>query len=140
MEQQKILVAVDGSEYSDKVVARAIEYARIHNNQVVLVYCHKRFPTIRGEPYRSQRIAEILQEAEALVAPYLKRFQEGDVACDIRLMEEPAGAVIPNIAAIEKCDLIIMGSRGLSNLEGLIIGSVTHRVLHLAGCGVLVVK
>jgi nucleotide-binding universal stress UspA family protein len=55
-------------------------------------------------------------------------------------MEEPAGAVIPDIAKIQKCDLIIIGSRGLTNLEGLFLGSVTNRVLHTTPCSVLVVK
>ncbi len=106
----------------------------------MLVYCHKKFPTVRGEPYLSEGIASILQDAEKLVEPYLQCLEKAGVPFEERLMEEPAGATITNVATIEKCELIIMGSRGLSNLEGLIIGSVTHRVLHLASCSVLVVK
>ncbi len=140
MERKKFLVAIDGSEYSDRVMAKAIEYANTLDAEVVLVYCHRKFPTIRGEPHRSKGIATILQDAEKLVEPYLERLREEGVSFEERLMEEPAGAMITNVAKIEKCDLIIMGSRGLSNLEGLIIGSVTHRVLHLATCSVLVVK
>ncbi len=140
MERKKILVAVDGSDYSDKVLEKAVEYSQILDAEVVLVYCHKKFPAILGEPHRSKGIATILQDAENLVEPYLQRMREAGVDFEERLMEEPAGAMIPNVATIEKCELIIMGSRGLSNLEGLIIGSVTHRVLHLATCSVLVVK
>ncbi|MCP4755050.1 MAG: universal stress protein [Proteobacteria bacterium] len=55
-----------------------------------------------------------------------------------RILEEPAGSVIPNVAEIEKSSMIVMGSRGLTDLEGLFLGSVTHRVLHLAPCPVLV--
>ncbi len=140
MKRKKILVAVDGSGYSDKVLGKGIEYSQILDAEVVLVYCHKKFPAILGEPHRSKGIATILQDAEKLVEPYLQRMREAGVDFEERLMEEPAGAMIPNVAKIEKCELIIMGSRGLSNLEGLIIGSVTHRVLHLATCSVLVVK
>ncbi len=140
METKKILIAIDGSEYSTKVVDTAIDYVKMLSAEAVLVYCHKKFPSIRGEPHRSKGIATILQEAENLIAPHLKRLQEAGVQIEERLMEEPAGAMITNVAKIEKCDLIIMGSRGLSNLEGLIIGSVTHKVLNLAGCSVLVVK
>ncbi len=140
MERKKILIAIDGSEYSNKVIDQAIEYVKFLDAEAVLVYCHKKFPSVRGEPHRSKGIATILQDAEILVEPHLKRLKEAGVSVEERLMEEPAGAMITNVAEIEKCDLIIMGSRGLSNLEGLIIGSVTHKVLNLATCSVLVVK
>lgn len=55
-------------------------------------------------------------------------------------MEEPAGAVVSNIARIEKCDLIVMAYRGHTNLANLIVGSVTNRVLQTASCSVLVVR
>lgn len=46
---------------------------------------------------------------------------------------------IAHIADRVGADLIIAGSRGLSTIGGLILGSVTHRLLHIARCPVLVV-
>jgi nucleotide-binding universal stress UspA family protein len=40
----------------------------------------------------------------------------------------------------ERVDLIVMGSRGLGDLEGLLIGSMSHKVSHLADCTVVTVK
>jgi nucleotide-binding universal stress UspA family protein len=140
MTEKKILVAVDGSEHSDKVIETAIKYARLLSAKVVLVHCHKKFPTILGEPLRNEAIVTTLRKAETLIAPFTIRLREAEVDVEERLMEEPAGAVIPDIARIEKCELIIVGSRGLTNLEGLFLGSVTNRVLHTTPCSVLVVK
>jgi nucleotide-binding universal stress UspA family protein len=140
MTEKKILVAVDGSEHSDKVIETAIKYARLLSAKVVLVHCHKKFPTILGEPLRNEAIVTTLRNAETLIAPFTIRLREAEVDVEERLMEEPAGAVIPDIARIEKCELIIVGSRGLTNLEGLFLGSVTNRVLHTTPCSVLVVK
>jgi nucleotide-binding universal stress UspA family protein len=140
MNEKKILVAVDGSEHSGKVIETAIQYARLLSAKVVLVHCHKKFPTILGEPLRNEAIVTTLRKAEELIAPFTKRLREAEVDVEERLMEDPAGAVIPDIARIEKCDLIIVGSRGLTNLEGLFLGSVTNRVLHTTPCSVLVVK
>lgn len=140
MNQKKILVAVDGSDYSNKVIETGIEYAKVLNAQLILVHCHKKFPTLLGEPMRNDAIYHILHNAENLIAPYRKRLSEAGIDFEERLMEKPAKAVIPDIARIEQCSLIVMGSRGLTNLEGLVIGSVTTRVLHSAPCSVLVVK
>ena len=107
---------------------------------MILVYCHKKFPTLLGEPLRNDAIFTILQAAEQLIAPFTKRLRDAGVDFEERLMEEPAGAVIPNIAKIENCALIVMGCRGRTNLEGLLLGSVTNRVLHTTPCSVLVVK
>ncbi|RKX92087.1 MAG: universal stress protein, partial [Spirochaetes bacterium] len=45
------------------------------------------------------------------------------------MLEEPSGKAIVEAAKIEKIDLIIMGTKGKTDLEGLIMGSTTHRVL-----------
>jgi nucleotide-binding universal stress UspA family protein len=140
MERKKILVAIDGSDHSQAVVDKAIEFAKSLPAEVLLVYCHARFPVLLGEPYRDKQIADILAESEKLIRPYLKRLQREDIAVEDRLMEEPAGKMITEIAEIEKCDLIVMGSRGLSNLASMIVGSVTHRVLQTAPCPVLVIR
>ncbi len=140
MTQKKIVVAVDGSKHSDKVIDTAIDYARLLEAKVILVHCHKKFPTILGEPHRNDMVVATLRKAEKLIAPFTKRLRDAQVDVEERLMEEPAGAVIPDIARIEKCDLVIVGSRGLTTLEGLFLGSVANRVLHTSPCSVLVVK
>jgi len=140
MKRDRILVAVDGSIHSDRVVDVAIQYAQQFGSRLVLVHCHRRFPTVLGEPYREKEIAGIIREAEELVKPYQNRFAGEGIEVETRLLEGPAGAAISSAAEIEKCDLIIMGSRGLSNIASLIVGSVTTRVLQTASCSVLVVR
>ncbi len=140
MNRDKILVAIDGSDHSELIVDKAIDYAKQYNAAILLVYCHRRFPTILGQPYRDEEISSIMSESEKLIAPFLQRIKDAGLTVEERLMEEPAGAAISEIARIEKCELILMGSRGLTNLEGLFVGSVTNRVLQTAPCSVLVVR
>jgi nucleotide-binding universal stress UspA family protein len=52
---------------------------------------------------------------------------------------DPAERII-EIAERENADLIVMGSRGLSDLEGLLLGSTSHKVSHLAPCTCVVVR
>jgi nucleotide-binding universal stress UspA family protein len=140
MGQKKILQAIDGSPHSSVVLERAIEYAKVFEAEIILVHCHEKFPINLGEPYRDSRIALILRESEQVIAPFVRRLRSENIAVEDRLMEEPAGKMISEVAKIEKCDLIIIGSRGYSNLTNLIVGSVTTRVLQTAPCPVLVVR
>ena len=140
MKEKMILVAVDNSDYSRKALEKAIELSKLMDTKILLVHCHRRFPTILGEPYLQNAITAIIDEADKVVEPYRKILRESGREFSERLLEGPVGNVIPDVARREKCEMIIMGSRGLSDFEGLFIGSVTHRVLHLASCPVLVVR
>lgn len=140
MKNKKIVVAIDGSDHSERVVDTAIHYAKLLKAGVILVHCHRKFPTLLAEPHKSEVIAHTIKNAEKLIEPFSRRFQDEQVDIEERLLEEPAGSMICEIARIQHCELIIMGSRGLTSLEGFFVGSVTNRVLHTTPCSVLVVK
>lgn len=140
MRQQKILTAIDGSEYSQLIVNKAVEQAILLDGRIILVHCHRRFSAIESHAYLEEEMARIINQAEKMVSPFLQQIKKAKIPVESRIMEEPAGAVISDIARIEQCDLIVLGSRGLTNLASLIVGSVTNRVLQTAPCSVLVVR
>ncbi len=140
MGRKKILLAIDGSEHSHMVLDKGIEFAKLLDAEIVFVYCHKKFPEILGQPYRDKEISHILMDTETVVRPFLQRLEKEKIPVEERFMEEPAGKAIATVAEVEKCEMIIMGSRGLSNLAHLVVGSVTNRVLQTAHCSVLVVR
>ena len=137
---KKILLPVDGSDHSMKAANYAVELARMSGAEIFLTHCHKPFPAILGEPYYQQAVNKIMKESDKLLEPFRKLFDEKGVAYVERIMEGPPRDAVPNVARHEKCDLIIIGSRGLSDLEGLFLGSVTHRVLRSAPCPVMVIR
>jgi len=140
MAKHQILTAVDGSDHSTKVMDTTIEFARLLDAEVLLVYCHEKFPSIVvQQPHRYEAIAGILAQGKKLLEPFLQRLRDAGIAVEDRLMVEPAGKAISEVAKAENCKMIIMGSRGLSNLSHLFVGSVTNRVLQTAPCPVLVV-
>jgi nucleotide-binding universal stress UspA family protein len=140
MRQQKILTAIDGSEYSQLIVNKAVEQAILLGAKIILVHCHRRFSAIESHAYLEEEMARIINQAEKMVSPFIQQIKKAKIPVESRIMEEPAGAVISDIARIEQCDLIVLGSRGLTNLASLIVGSVTNRVLQTAPCSVLVVR
>ena len=140
MKLKKILVPVDGSEHSRRAAAYAAEMAKISDAEVMLMHCHKSFPAVLGEPYLQNAINKIMKNAEALLEPFRKILSEADIVYNERILESPAAKAICDTAQIEKTDMIVMGSRGRNDLEGLLLGSCTHRVLKTAPCPVLVIR
>ena len=140
MKLRKILVPVDGSDYSMRAAAYAAEIAKIVDGQVMLMHCHKSFPVVLGEPYFQNAINKIMKQAEELLEPFRKILQDAGADYSERILEGPPAKTICQAAEIEKADMIVMGSRGRNDLEGLLLGSCTHRVLKTAPCPVLVIR
>ncbi len=88
-----------------------------------------------------QRMLEYL--ADKIVRASIERLREHEVSYDhIRVVFKngnPAKRIIET-AQDEKSDLIVMGSRGLSDFVGAFGGSVSHRVAHGADCSMITVK
>jgi nucleotide-binding universal stress UspA family protein len=140
MELKKIMNPVDGSEHARRATVYACDLARLVNAEIVLLYCHRKFPTIVAEPNFQETVNQIIKESENLIAPFVEIIQDHGVKFETRILEGSAGRMIPEAARIEKIDLIVMGSRGCSDLGGLLLGSVAHKVLQKGSCPVLVVK
>ena len=140
MQINKIMVPVDGSEHATKAAGYATDMARLMDSEILLIHCHKPFPAILGEPYFQRAIDKILKKSSELLDPYKKIVRDAGVTFIDRILEGPAAEAICEVAKIEKIDLIVMGCRGRNDLEGLLLGSCTHRVLKTAPCPVLVIR
>ena len=136
----QILLPVDGSEHANRATGYAIDLARVLSGRILLLTCHRPFPKVIGEPYLQSVITRTLEDAGNQLQPYREQLREAGLPFEERIMEGPAGNAIVQVAAIEKCGLIIMGTRGRSDLQGLLLGSVTHRVLQTAPCPVMVIR
>jgi len=140
METPNLLVPVDGSPTSRKAAKYAVTMARRIDAGVLVLHCHKSFPALLGEPYYQQAIDTILDSARKLVAEYKALFAAAEIQCEALCMEGSPGPKICELARLEKSEMVVMGSRGRTDLQGLLLGSVAHQVLHSAPCPVLVVR
>ena len=140
MEIKRIMVPVDDSGYSLRALKYSIQFAQKMHCNILLLHCHKEFPSVLGEPYLQTVIEKILKESNDVLEPYRKVLKDNNAEFEELVLEGPAGRAIVETAEIEKIDLIIMGSKGKTDLEGLIMGSTAHRVLHMSSCPVLIVR
>jgi nucleotide-binding universal stress UspA family protein len=140
MKIEKILVPVDGSDHSMRAAGYAADLAGVLKSELLLIYCHKPFPLLLGEPYFQAAHNRIMKKAHALLDPFRTLFRDRGIDFEERILEGPPGASICRVAGIRNIDMVVMGSRGCTDFEGLLLGSITHRVLHAAPCPVLVVR
>lgn len=134
-----IVWANDGSEPAEKALPLVRELAKEGGATVTIVHVVERVEGIGavGVPHRAderQVQAHLRGLASELSAEGVQASLEikGDVGT------RPAHAVA-DVARSAGADLIVMGTRGHSPIGGLLLGSVTHRLLHIAPCPVLVV-
>jgi len=66
--------------------------------------------------------------------------QQGVESVEISIGTGDPADVILHVAKASEADLIVIGSRGLSDLQGLVFGSTSHKVAHRAGCTCLTVS
>jgi len=137
---QNILLAYDGSEHASRAAQIAGELCRQKNHpELWLLVVVEPIPKDLGEPYVDKLIVKRTQEGEELIRKAKEIIGEGITINKVLLFASPAESIIEE-AKIRKCDLIIMGTRGLGSLRGLLLGSQTHKVISMATCPVLVVK
>ena len=139
----KILLPVDGSEGSVHAAQHVASIAaRMKALEVHLVNVQP-----LGDDWMVRRM--IRQEelatmekgwAELAIAPARDILKAAGVPCSEHVLQGEAAQSIARLARELACDQIVMGTRGLSALSELLMGSVTVKVLHLVGIPVTLVK
>jgi nucleotide-binding universal stress UspA family protein len=135
---ETILLAVDGSEYSERSLPVAAELALKFKSQVVVFHVRE-MDIGKGGPVP----LEPTDEAIALVDRYVSKLAERGIKATPDARSEMFGRaarLILDAARERGAGIIVMGSRGFSDLTGLLLGSVAHKVIHHATCPVLVVR
>ncbi|MBI3151321.1 MAG: universal stress protein [Chloroflexi bacterium] len=137
----KILLAVDGSDHALHATRKAAELARaVKPEELRIVVAYDPIPLYLGEPNLQIAITNRKGEAEAILAAAIK--EVGKVPCEIHteIIEGDNASAIIEVATTRGSDLIVMGSRGLGRLAGLLIGSTSQKVVAHAPCPVLIVR
>ena len=82
-----ILLPVDGSAHADQATACAVELARLAEGRILLLYCHRSFPKVIGEPYLQTVITRTLEDAQERLKPYCERLHQAGVQFEERIIE-----------------------------------------------------
>lgn len=140
----KLLVPVDGSENAMRALRHAVALAKaIPSSSIHVVTAHEE-PIVFGEVavYVSrEKVAELQRkQSEGPLSMAVQVLEAAGVAHSREILEGSIAHAIARRADELGCDGIVMGTRGMTALGGLLMGSVATRVIHLANVPVTLVK
>jgi nucleotide-binding universal stress UspA family protein len=136
----RIIVAIDGSEHSNRAVSCARELAERFGASLWLVHAYPQTSDLRSYEQFGKLIARRKRAGQSILDKARKIL--GEINCEIHeeLLEGPEAEAILSVAEIQKVGLILIGTRGLGSLEGILLGSVSRKVTHHASCPVMLVR
>jgi len=138
---RKLLLAVDGSQGSQSALAHVVELARDMSLSVCVLNVRR---PVSGDVSLFVSAAELerlhAEEGNRVVAPVLEALRGHGIECSGHVLVGQVGETIARYAAERGMDGIVIGTRGLGNVAGALLGSVAFKVVHLADQPVTLIK
>jgi len=141
----RILVGLDGSDYSLRALDFAIDLAKKYQSQLVLVHVVMRQiytinPPEAGILAGTAIVRELETEGKTILTQGEEKVKAQGLPVEARLRQGVPAEELLRAAADEKADLMVLGSRGLSQVRAFLLGSVSDKVSHHAKCPTLIVR
>jgi nucleotide-binding universal stress UspA family protein len=139
----KVLVATGGSPWSDRAVEYAIGLAKDYALDLVILHVIADTPPyfIAEAGTSMDQVLEGNEEVgKHIIAEAARWAAEAEVECETVLAWGRVPDVICRTAEEHACDLIVVGSRGLTGFKRLMLGSISNAVAAKAPCPVLIIK
>ena len=139
----KVVVGVDGSEGSFAALRFAVAESLLREDRLEIVYAWH--VPADGGPFAAgaasvvlaDEVAKAAEEVVANAAELARNEAGGRLQVDgVAVLAGPAAELVDRS---KDADLLVVGSRGLGGFTGLLLGSVSHQVVHHARCPVVVV-
>ena len=143
---KKIIVPLDGSDFSFRAAQYAINLARLTGGEILCIHAIADLPYIEYMAPAGLTVPRYIQEAKKQTDEWFSQVKSSAAKEGVKITAEtifspPSVAEsIINYASEQKADLIVIGTRGRSGLKRLVLGSVASAVVTHASCPVLVVR
>ncbi|HZD22864.1 MAG TPA: universal stress protein [Acidimicrobiia bacterium] len=133
-----VVVGVDDSPVAPEIVARALEQARWRDAELHVAHVKQLPMTYSDAPVDWRAVAEA--QRSAVWAGLDEVLSETDIPVKRVDVEGYPPDTLVRYASDINASLLVVGTRGRGEFASLILGSTSHRAIHLAECDVLIVK
>jgi nucleotide-binding universal stress UspA family protein len=133
-----VIVGYDGSDCAKAALRTALEVGRAYGEPVTIAFGYELSP-VGGELHDYHAALKDLATSRLNEARELVSGEAGEVEVEVVIVERAPAQGLAELATERDARLIVVGTRGESPLRGALLGSVPHKLLHLADRPVLVV-
>jgi nucleotide-binding universal stress UspA family protein len=140
---RRILIPLDFSHHAEAILEWGAHLAKEHGSQVILVHAYHlpvEFQQLEGAYLPPDFWTNVKTEAQQVLERHAEQLRSQGLTVETVVREGYPATVIQEEAEEQRADLIVIGTRGLSGLKHLLLGSVAERVVQKAPCPVLTVK
>jgi nucleotide-binding universal stress UspA family protein len=145
---QTLIAPIDGSEHATKALDLACNLARQSGGKVVVLSVYRHHSPIETTHSLVKGGEEVEAPDKTLSRLARETVDQGVARATANGVTEVEGVVkrgppartIVQLAKERDADAIVMGSRGLGDVEGFLLGSVSHKVCSLSECTCITVK
>jgi nucleotide-binding universal stress UspA family protein len=136
---KNILLAYDGSDCSNKALLCAANLAEQYGAELWLIHVFPHTSDLLGYEDFEKLFAKRKSAGQAVLDDALQRLDKSTFKIRTELLEGPEAESILQAAETSQADLIVIGTRGFGAVKGMLVGSVSRKVIHFAPCPVMVV-
>jgi nucleotide-binding universal stress UspA family protein len=147
MAERVVLIAIDGSDQSEKAFEFYADHLHLSGNHLLLVHAAEpplvssSQAVMLSQPVWDQLLEGEKKKVKALEESYADKMRARNLTGKIKaIFSGKPGEVIVDVALEEKVIMIVMGTRGQGTLRRTILGSVSDYVVHHAHCPVVVCR
>ncbi|WP_243290784.1 universal stress protein [Bacillus sp. FJAT-47783] len=140
--ENNLLIALDGTNHSKNAVEKTRHLCSImHNCRIHIIHVFTKSPSLNDLESNHFNVSQLLYErAVQQLRPLLRLFEEANCQYHLEVaIGDPAKEILDYAKKIRPF-MVIVGSRGLSTLGEVLLGSVSHKLVHESDIPVLVVK
>lgn len=143
VEIRRILIPLDFSHHTETILQWGAHLAKQHGSRVVLIHAYHlpvEFQQLEGAYLPPDFWSNVKSEAQQTLERHAEALRQHGIEVESVVREGYPATVILEEAEQREADLIVIGTRGLSGLKHLLLGSIAERVVQKAPCAVLTVK
>lgn len=135
----RILVPLDGSKHSEKVLLHACDMAKNYHSKLILLYVvEKSLPLNLLD--RREYLEMLRKFGEKTLTNAKKKTVQQGIDSKIIMKEGSISNEVISVAKKERCNLLIVGSKGLGKTLRFLLGSVSSKLANTSPCSILIVK